>query len=149
MTLNSQLVVYVRNEIWTHTARDNFAKGKSIITSNKQCDCTPVCSLVQIWRRSLWGNWAAIQLTRVRLILVVSALKPRESRLESGPAFEKSGQACIRLQKCEREKRNKGNQSREEDKQTTTTKNPSRKPNSRVVCAEARQEDSSRSTSRD
>lgn len=28
MTLNSQLVVYVSNEIWTHTARDNFAKRK-------------------------------------------------------------------------------------------------------------------------
>lgn len=67
------------------------------------------------------GNWAEIQLTCVHLILVVLALKPRESRLESCPAFEKSGQACKRLQKCEREKRNKGNQSREEDKQTTTT----------------------------
>lgn len=96
-------------------------KGKSIITCNKQCDCTPVSSLVQIWRRSLWGNWAEIQLTCVHLTLVVLALKPRESRLESGPAFEKSGQARIRLQECERKKRNKGNQSREEDKQTTTT----------------------------
>lgn len=38
-------------------------KGKSIITCNKQCDCTPVSSLVQIWRCSLWGSWAEIQLT--------------------------------------------------------------------------------------
>lgn len=73
---------------------------------------------------------------------MVLAFKTKREQARVRSCLLKSQGRLASDYKSARQKQNKGNQSREKDKRTTTTKNPTRKPNRQVVCAEARKEGS-------
>lgn len=74
------------------------------------------------------------------------SIKGKESWLESGPAFEKSGQACIWLQKCQREAKQR--QARAGERQTNNKQKSLQESKLSSGNAETGQEDSSCSTFR-
>lgn len=84
----------------------------------------------------------SIPLTWLHLTLMVS--DERESKPESGPAFEKSEQACISLQKCQQEETQR--QAKAGERQTNN-KHKSLQEAKSSGCAEAGQGGSSCGTS--
>lgn len=94
------------------------------------------------------ASGAEVQLTCVHLALVVfRRWEVNESAVESRPAFLKKSEQLAYDFKSASEKQ-KRRQAKAGERQTTN-KNPSRTPNRGVGCAEAGQEGSSCSTSRD
>ena len=120
-------------------AHDNWAIGKSIITSEISV-WKYTSSLVKL-EKTACGD-LSIPLTWLHLTLMVS--DERESKPESGPAFEKSEQACISLQKCQQEETQR--QAKAGERQTNNKQKSLQEAKS-SGCAEAGQGGSSCGTS--
>lgn len=107
-------------EIWDDMdeySRDNFANKKSIITCNKQWDCTPGCSLVQISKRCLQGEPCRNPAQRRRSHLCGFSIKAKTEHAQVGSSLWKVGAGLHRTSKV---------QGRSETKATEAKKKASR-----------------------